>query len=78
MNNSILFFGNGNAAVLADGKQQAELQKPWAALYAEFLMSQGHDPEKFELHFPNGGKARFFRISPEEGGGWNWDFEVAK
>jgi len=66
----ILFFPNGNTAVL-DQEQIPDLQKSWAILFAEFLESKGEDPTEFELNFPTYRTARFFRTDD----GWNWRFD---
>ena len=71
------FFDNGNVSVVAGESQVPELQKPWILTFAEFLESIGEDPASFLLHLP-AGDARFFRISAENGGGWNWMFESYK
>jgi hypothetical protein len=63
-----IFFPNGNTAVLRDGQQQPELQRPWLQLFAEFLESRGEDPAAFRLILVDGEEARFFRTSE----GWNW------
>lgn len=70
MSAEIIFFSNGNAAVLRDGAQQPELQRPWAELFADFLESRGADPTTFRLQMPYGQHARFFRTSE---GRWNWN-----
>ena len=72
MSANIIFFRNGVTAVLRDGVQQPELQRPWAELFADFLESRGADPTTFRLQMPNGQHAQFFRTSE---GRWNWKFE---
>jgi hypothetical protein len=67
-----IFFYNGTTAVLSNGEQQPELQRPWLELFAEFLESRGEDPLAYRLTLPLGGKeARFFRTTE---GRWNWRF----
>jgi DNA gyrase inhibitor GyrI len=68
----ILFFPNGNTAVLHDGEQQPRLQEPWAVVFAEWLESQGQDPAAYLLKLPNGKTARFFLTSEDL---WSWRFE---
>jgi hypothetical protein len=70
-NKEILFFPNGNTAVMEDGRQAPELQQPWVTLFAEFLEGHGYDPTEYELYMPGAGSARFFRTVT---GGWSWRF----
>jgi hypothetical protein len=67
----IIFFPNGNTAVLRNGEQQPDLQRPWLVLFAEFLASRGEDPTKFRCLLPNGGTAKMIRTKS----GWTWEFD---
>ena len=64
----VIFFGNGNTAVLEDGKQVPHLQKSWLMLYVEFLESKGIDPTKVKYSLPIGKEAEVFK-TPD---GYNW------
>ena len=66
----VMFFNNGNTAVLSENEQIPELQKSWIVLYAEFLEIKGVDPETLELRLPYG-PAKYFRTAE---GGWSWRF----
>ncbi len=65
----VLFFGNGNTAVLVDGQQAPELQTPWIQLFAEFLESKGHNPREFSFRSQTGHKMQMFKTAE---GSWNW------
>jgi hypothetical protein len=67
----IFFFGNGNTAALDTNGQFPPLQRPWLLFYAEWLATQGFDPEAVKFHTPNGGEVRVFKTSD---GTFNWRF----
>jgi hypothetical protein len=68
----ILFFPNGNTAVLRDGEQQPRLQEPWVTLFADWLETQGQNPADYRVTLPDGKTARFFLTSEDV---WSWKFE---
>lgn len=65
----VMFFPNGNTAVFKNGKQVAELQKPWILAFAGFLAQNGVDIENstFEL---SGRKIELYKTDE----GYNWRF----
>jgi len=68
----VIFWPNGNSMVFGDdGEQIGELQEPWVKLSAEYLATNGYNPEEFELCLPDGRKARYFKTES----GYNWDIE---
>lgn len=74
MRYTVLFFSNGNIAVLDNengGEQVPELQaKAVPVMFAERLEKKGYNPADFLLEFPSG-KATLFKTES----GWNWTFK---
>lgn len=59
----VLFFPNGNSAVLdEEGQQIPELQKSWFLMFVEFLQSKGVKVEDIEeIKLPNGKVAEYLK-----------------
>lgn len=62
---SVVFFSNGNAVVLIDGKQTPELQESWIGLFAQFLESKGYNPHEFTFESP-GYRVQLFKTVNEQ------------
>jgi len=72
---NVLFFANGNTAVLKDGEQVNELQESWLNLYCQFLESKGIDRVEIEtasFFLVNGDKVKVFKT---QYGDYNWKLE---
>ena len=54
-----------------------EFQKPWIAVFADFLERMGEEPHEFELHFPDGRIGRIFWNDDtyESSGYWDWKID---
>jgi hypothetical protein len=65
----VLFFPNGNTAVLDNGKQVTELQQSWLVTFAKFLEDKGIDPTKVSFVVPSGQKVEVFKIPNND---YNW------
>lgn len=66
----VLFFQNGNTAILENGKQMPRIQKSWLILFAKYLESKGIDPTKVSFSLPLGLKAKVFKTSDDD---YNWE-----
>lgn len=57
----VMFFANGNTAVLDEGGQIPELQESWLLVFVEWLKSRGIDPDQCDIVMPNGDRAILFK-----------------
>ncbi len=50
-----VFADSGHVQVTdAKGRRIEELERPWILLWAQFCLSQGHDPTKFKIETETG------------------------
>lgn len=66
----VLFFQNGNTAVLENGKQMPEFQESWLIMFVKFLESKGIDSTEVGFSLPFGLRAKVFKTSD---GDYNWE-----
>ena len=70
----IIFFPNGNTAVLIDGQQSGKHQESWISHSIKFLEENGIDIIGSKFKLPNGDTAQMFKtdngynriINPED------------
>ena len=65
----VIFFPDGNTAVLKDEEQVPKLQKPYILMFANFLKTNGIDPLDVEFILPSGKSATLFVADDRE---YNW------
>lgn len=68
---NVIFYPNGNTAVLDENGQRPELQASWIALFFRFLKENGVDPCEQGFTLPDGKKAKAFITE----NGYNWKVE---
>lgn len=71
-NIEVLFFPNGNTAVLKDNKQMVKLQESWLLTFVAFLEEKGIDATKVKFQLPSGQTAEVFKIPNGE---YNWRYK---
>jgi len=64
----IMFFCNGNTAVLTKDGQVNHLQESWIRLFIKFLVEQDIDPTQQKYFMPDGQEAQVFK-TPD---GYSW------